>query len=175
MTLLTIVLIGSAGYLLAASGMQSKPGYAKLVMPSWFLTDTKLALNLGPRGLKPVRWITDNIVVASYDDLELSERLILSMLQDLHGVQLRIYEVENNREVFEQAIDESIISLKHDDWQTLLSMREDNKRIVVMQSAHAGVISGLSVLASTPENAFFVNLVGQLNPKSIEILADSLN
>ena len=50
-TILSIFLIGSAGYLLASSGIQSKPGYAKLTMPSWFSTDTIVAINLGPRGL----------------------------------------------------------------------------------------------------------------------------
>ena len=174
-TLLTLVLIGSAGYLLASSGIESKPGYVKLTMPSWFLTDTKLALNLGPKGLQPVRWIVKRIVNGSDDELELTERLLLSVIQDLQGVQLRIYEIENNRPVFEQAINDSVTTLEQAQWQTILKVREDNKRVIVMQSENAGIISGLSVLASTPENAVFINLVGQLNPDSIALIADSFN
>lgn len=173
-TLTALLLIGSAGYLLAASGMQSKPGYAKLTLPSWLSTNTTVALNLGPRGLKPVRWVINRVVEASDEELELSERLILSALQDLQGVQLRIYEVENNRQVFERAIDDSIVSLKQEDWQTLLKVREDDKRIVVMQAGNEDLISGFSVLASTPENAVFINLVGQLNPESIAKIAERL-
>jgi len=174
-TLLSIVLIGSAGYLLASSGIQSKPGYAKLTMPSWFSTDTIVAINLGPRGLKPVRWMIERAVSSSNDNLELDEKILLSLLQDLQGVQLRIYEVENNRKIFERAIDESLVTLKQDGWQTLITVREDEKRIIVMQSTDAELITGFSILVSTPENAVFVNLIGQLNPESIALLAESLN
>ena len=174
-TVLTLVLIGGAGYLLAATGMQSKPGYAKLSLPSWFSTNTALALNIGPRGLKPVRWMVNRVVDASDNELEISERLLLAVLQDLQGVQLHVYEVENNRQVFDQAIDDSLVSLKQQDWQTLLSVREDEKRIVVMQAGDEGLISGLSVLASTPENAVFINLMGQLNPESIAAIAEGFD
>jgi hypothetical protein len=169
------MLIGSGGYLLASSGMKSKPGYVKLTLPSWFLTDTKVALNLGPSGLKPVRWMINRFADPSDQTLELPERILLSVLQDLQGVQLRIYEVDNNRQVFDQAIDDSIVSLSQANWQTLLKVREDNKRIVVMQSADKGLISGLSVLVSTPENAVFMNLVGQIDPDSIATIANDFN
>ncbi|MFT5655625.1 MAG: hypothetical protein ACI9XU_001346 [Arenicella sp.] len=166
------MLIGSAGYLLAASGMQSKPGYAKLTLPSWLATNTTLALNLGPRGLKPVQWIINRTVDGSEQDLELPERILMNVLHDLQGVQLRIYEVENNSQVFEQAINASIVSLKQKGWQTLLSVREDDKHIVVMQAEEEGLISGLAVLVNTPENAVFMNLVGQISPESIALIAE---
>ena len=173
-TLFTIILIGSAGYLLASSGIESKPGYVKLTMPSWFMTDTKVALNLGPKGLKPLRWMIDKALNSSEGELELEEQLLLSVLQDLQGIQLRVYEVDNNRQLFEQAIDESVQTLKQEDWQTLLKVREHDKHVVVMQSGTEKLISGLSVLASTPENAVFINLIGEINPESIAIIADGI-
>ena len=99
----------------------------------------------------------------------------MSMLQDLQGIQLRVYEVDNNRQLFEQAIDESVQTLKQEDWQTLLKVREDDKHVVVMQSGTEELISGLSVLASTPENAVFINLIGEINPESIAIIADGIH
>ena len=174
-TLLSFIFVGSAGYLYAASGMKSKPGYADLTLPSWSTTNTALALNLGPKGLKPVQWAVNRAVRASNKDLELSERLAMSILEDLQGVQLRVYEVEDNRPVFEQAIDESVALMQQEDWQTLLKVREDNKRIVVMHSLEGELISGLSVLVSTPENAIFMNLVGQIDPESVAMIALSLN
>ena len=166
------MLLGSAAYLLAAGGMQSKHGYAKLILPSWLSTNTTLALNLGPRGLTPVKWIVNRTVDASEHELELPERILINVFQDLQGVQLRIYEVENNRQVFEQAIDASMASLKLKDWQTLLSIREDDKHIVAMQAEKDGLISGLSVLISTPENAVFMNLMGQFYPESLALITE---
>ena len=55
----------------ASLRLQSKPGYAKLILPSWLSTNTTLALNLGPRGLKPVKWIVNRAVDASEHELEL--------------------------------------------------------------------------------------------------------
>jgi len=124
--------------------------------------------------LKPLQWTVTRLVRASGHDLELSERLIVSVLQDLQGVQIRLYEVEKNRSVFDQAIDDSVITLKKANWQTLLSARDGDKRIVVMQAGDNELISGMSILVSTPENAAFVNLVGELTPESIEIIAKSL-
>jgi hypothetical protein len=169
------MLLGGAGYLIASSGMQSKPGYTKLDLPSWSSTNTTVALNLGPNGLKPVRWMIKRLINSSDRQLDLPEQLILTVILDLQGLQLRIYEVEDNRPVFDQAIDDAIATLEQGNWQTLLRVREEQNRIVVMQEGDDDMISGLSVLASTSENAFFINLVGQLTPESIAIIAESIS
>ncbi len=174
-SLATLVLIGSAGYLFAASGIQSKPGYADLTMPGWMSTDTAIAVKLGPMGLKPVRWMVDRVANKPGREFDMSKQVLLSVLDDLEGVQLRIYEVEDNRQVFDQAIDDSIVTLKQDNWQTLISVQEDDDRLVVMQAGDDDLIEGLSVLASTPENAVFINLVGQISPESIAAIADRLH
>ena len=174
-TLLTIALIGSAGYLFASSGLKSEPGYAKLSLPNWRSTNTIVVLNLGPKGLKPAQWMVRQVINGADEELDRSEQIILSVLQDIQGVQLRVYEVDKNRRVFDQSIDKSIASLKQDNWQTLISVREDDNRIVVMQAGDAELISGLSILASTPENAVFLNLVGHLTPRSIALIAEEID
>ena len=73
------------------------------------------------------------------------------------------------------AIDETLVTLKRDGWQTLITVREEDKRIIVMQSVDKDTINGFSVLITTPENAVFANLMGQLKPESIALLADSFN
>jgi predicted methyltransferase len=97
------------------------------------------------------------------------------VILDLQGLQLRLYEVEDNRPVFDKSIDQAIVTLKQGDWRTLLSLREDDKRIVIMQAGSDDLISGLSVLGSTPESAFFINLVGHLTSKSMAKIAESLD
>jgi hypothetical protein len=168
------MLIATASYLVVSTGAQSKPGYAKIDLPSWFSTKTSVALNLGPKGLKPVRWAIKHLIANSDHELNLSEQLILTVVLDLQGLQLRLYEVEDNRPVFDKAIDEAITTLKQGDWQTLLSLREDDKRVVVMHVGDEELISGVSVLGSTPESAFFINLVGRLTPESMNIIIESL-
>ena len=174
-TLLTLILIGTAGYLVASTGVQSKPGYAKSDLPSLFSAKTSVTLNLGPKGLKTARWAIKHLTNNSDHELDLSEQLMLTVILDLQGLQLRLYEVEDNRPVFDKSIDQAIVTLKKGDWRTLLSLREDDKRIVIMQAGSDDLNSGLSVLGSTPESAFFINLVGHLTSESMAKIAKSLD
>jgi len=96
------------------------------------------------------------------------------VLNDAQGLQLRIYEVENNQSIFEDAIDESVTALNRENWETIIKVREDDQRVVIMQSLDENLIAGLAVLISTPEDAVFVNLVGPLKPESIAMIAENI-
>ena len=163
----SLLLIGGAGYLYASSGVKSKPGYAKFATPKGASVDTVLSLNIGPGGVGPARWLVEQIAEGSNHEHEMSERVLRSVLQELQGVQLRIYEVHDNQQVFDDFITESVTALKQESWQTLVRARDGNERIVAMQYGDETQIEGLSIMASTPDTALFLNLIGPFNPESI--------
>ena len=173
-TFFTIVLIGVASYVLATTGIKSKPGYANWVLPSWSLSDTRIAIKVGPVGVKSVRWIVEQIVLDSHADVDVSQRALLGVLKDVDGLQLRIYQVTGNRQKFDQALQASVTALKQEAWETIVSVREDNEHVVVMQSQAAGIISGVTVMVNTPDESIFINLVGQFDPQEIVAYAESL-
>ena len=173
--LLVLVLVSAAGCVFASGGIKSKPGYAKLTSPNVLLNDTTLALNFGPRSIKSARWIIERFVNATDNKLEVPIQLLLSVLNDIQGLQLRIYEVENNQAIFERAIDDSVARLNADEWQTLVKVREEDQRVVIMQSGTEELITGLAILVSTPEDAVFINLVGPLKRESIAMIAENIN
>lgn len=168
---ITLGLIGGAGYLLASSGIKSNPGYVKLVLPSHSSASAQVAVDLGPNGVRPLRWFIQR-VVDDAEYLELSQRVLLGVLEDLQGVQLRVYEVQGNRPVFDQAINESVARLTQQGWETLIKVQEDNERVVMMQSLDQEQIAGLSLLVSTPENAVFTNLMGPFSPEALAAIAE---
>jgi len=172
--LLILVLVSAAGCVIGSGDIKSKPGYAKLTTPNVLLTDTTLALNFGPRSLKSARWLIESVVRASDHELEIPLQVLLAVLNDAQGLQLRIYEVENNQSIFEDAIDESVTALNRENWETIIKVREDDQRVVIMQSLDENLIAGLAVLISTPEDAVFVNLVGPLKPESIAMIAENI-
>ncbi|MDG1904738.1 MAG: DUF4252 domain-containing protein [Arenicella sp.] len=172
--LLTLLFIGVTGLVVASTGIKSQPGYANLTLPSWSARNTIVAVNVGPIGFKPVQWLVQRIVEHSDKDLEVAERVLLGTIHDVQGLQLRIYNVNDDREVYDQAIKDSTERLKRDAWQTVVGVREDDQRIVVMQYEEAGVISGVTVLASTPDNAIFVNLLGEFDPEEIARYAEDV-
>lgn len=167
----TLVLIGGCGYLYASSGIKSKTGYAKLATPR---ANALLSVSVGPRGLGPVRWIVEKIAENSGHDHEIPERLLKSLMDELQGVQLRIYDVGNNRQAFDSAIAESVAGLKKKGWQTLLTVRERHERIVVLQYGSDEQIEGLSIMVSIPDNAVFLNLIGPFDPQAIVATANQI-
>ena len=172
-TLLALLFIGVTGYVVASSGIKSQSGYANLTLPGWSARSTIVAVNVGPIGFKPVQWLVQQIVEHSDTDLDVAEKVLLGTIHDVQGLQLRIYNVDGDREVYDQAIKDSTERLKQQLWQTVVGVREDDQRIVVMQYEEEGIISGLTVLVSTPDNAVFVNLLGEFDPEEIARYAES--
>lgn len=157
---LSLILISGTGYLYASSGINSKQGYAQLAMPTGQSAHSLLSLNVGPNGVKPVRWLLKQVVHDSTYTSDMPEQVLKAVMQDLQGVQLRVYEVGDNRQVFDAAIAESVSSLKAKNWQTLASVRDDDVELVVLQYLALEKIAGLSIMASTSDNALFLNLIG---------------
>ena len=162
----SLSLVIGAGYLYASSGVKSKLGYAELAVPKDDNISPVLSVNLGPGGVKPARWLLDKIVKNVDHGGQVPEHMLRNVMNEIQAVQLRVYEVENSQSVFDDAISESIHSLKKKNWQTLASVREDDVKIEVMQYTNGEQLVGLSFMASTPENAMFLNLIGPFNPET---------
>lgn len=163
----SLVLIGGAGYLFAANSIKSKPGYAKLGEPQGESITAVLSINAGPGAVKPLRWVFEKIADNSDHADAIPERLMSSVMQELQGVQLRVYDLGANRQVFDNAIDDSVRALKEKSWQTLVTVRKDDVKIAVLQYPDGQQIAGLSIMASTPEKALFLNLIGPFDVHAI--------
>ena len=173
--LATTALIGTAGYLYASSGMSNKPGYLPMsqlenLAPVQNI-EPLISIKLGPGGVGPVRWLFKQIAFDGGQELEASERIVMSALKELQGVQLKVYEVGENRQIFDQAITQATANLKHQNWLPLLKVHEDDEHVVVMHSGTHEQITGLSIMASTPDKAVFVNLIGPFSADTIAATA----
>lgn len=173
-TILSIILIGGVGYLWASSGVKSKPGYVEFTPPSGSILDLQVAVRVGPHGMRPVRWLANKLTEGSQGRLEMPERVLKSVLPDVQGLQLRVYQVQDNRLEFDQAITDSVAMMRAQDWHMLLRVQEDEEHIVVMHSGGDNEIAGLSVLASTSDNAVFFNLIGPFDPEVIAAAAQDI-
>ena len=165
--LFAIVLIAATGIIVATAGIQSQTGYADMDLPAWYNSDTKIILNIGPIGLKPVRWVIKRGLESSDRPLDTSEQVLLKVLDDVQGMQLRVYGVDRDRARYERSIENSMTALKAQQWHTLVSVREDDDQALVMHYEEDGVITGLAILALTTDNAAFINLVGEFDPAEI--------
>ena len=165
--ILALVLLLGAGYLYASSGIKSKPGFAQLYSPKGAGVDALVSVNLGPGGVGPIRWIFEQVAEQADHGSDEAEKIISSVLGELNGVQLRVYEVHGNQEFYDRAIDQAAAKLRSENWQVLVKVNEDEDHVLVMHTSSGDMIDGLAVLVSTPDNAVFVNLIGPFDPQSI--------
>lgn len=163
----SLTLIGGAGYLYASSGIKSKPGYADITTPSVDSENALVAVNVGPGGVKPLRWFFKQVVENSEHMEQVPERVLIGALQELQGVQIRVYDARDKRHVFDSAIADTVASLKEKNWQTLVTVRDDEEQIVVLQYGDKKQIAGLSIMASTPDKALFLNVIGPFDVERI--------
>ncbi len=170
----SMVLIGGAGYLYASSGIKSKPGYADIPSPDVGSQSALLSVKVGPGGVKPLRWIVEQYAENAGHKTEVPERALREALKDLQGIQLRVYDSSYNREVFDSAISETTAALKQKQWQTLMTVRDEEEHITVMQFTDEDQIAGLSIMASTPDKALFLNLIGPFDVEAIAANARAL-
>ena len=171
---LTVALLLGAGYLYASGGINAKPGYVKLDLPSYREASPIVSVKLGPGGIKPARWLMEQVIDGSDHNMDVPEQVLRNVVNELNGIQLAVYEVDRNRETFEQAINSSVMKLKSEGWQTLIKVRERNEHVVIMQAGDETMIEGLSLLVSNPDNAVFINLIGPFDPKTISKIATQL-
>lgn len=168
-----IIVLSLGGCLASSAALQSQPGYVDLSLPDRLQTSSSLSLTLGPTALIPVRWLISQAVESSDEAGEEANKLTRAVLQAVKGVRIRMYDVDNNGELFDTAIDESVATLKQAGWQTLVKVNEADERVVIMQTGEDELILGLSVLVANPEEAVFVNIVGELQTDDVVMLADS--
>lgn len=171
----SLLFIGGAGYLYASGGVKSKPGYAELVAPQGASIDAIVSVKLGPGGVGPARWIAEKIAATSGHEFDVSEQAFADVLGELNGIQVRVYEVHNNRQAFDTAIAKSVAGLKEKNWQTLATVREDEERVVVMHTGTDTHIDGVSVMVSNSENAVFVNLIGPFDSRTVLAAANHMH
>ena len=169
-----LVLIGGAGYLYASSGIKSKLGYADITPPRVASENALLAVNVGPGGVKPLRWAYEKFAQGSGGQDEVSDRALRSAFSHLQGVQLRVYDASGKRDVFDGAIADTAAALKGRSWETLLTVRDNEEQIMVLQFQDQNKIAGLSIMASTPDKAFFLNLIGPFDIEEIAASVDQL-
>ena len=149
-----------AGCGITASGLHSQAGYADIESPYWWQADSKLNLSLGPLALGTARWIIDED-----EDPEID-----ALLDDVDGVRVSVYTVEDNDDIFEENFAETRKNLNTDGWQHIMRVNDDKSadHSLMFIKSNGEVIDGLVVLSLSDDEAVFVNIIGNIKPDSFD-------
>ena len=82
-------------------------------------------------GVGPTRWLAEKIMEASDSEHEVPARIAKRLLNQLEGLQLRVYEVSGNRQSFDNAIAESVTLLKQKSWETKLNPKSQTFQLLL--------------------------------------------
>jgi hypothetical protein len=167
---LLLAIIGSfllTGCGITAGGLHSHAGYADIESPYWWQADNELNLSLGPLAIGTARWVID-----ADEDPEID-----ALLDDVDGVRVSIYRVEENSDLFKGNFDETQANLRADGWQSIVRVNDDESAdySLMFIKSNGEVIDGLVVLSLSDEEAVFVNIIGNIHPDSFEPIMEQIN
>ncbi|MFT7559011.1 MAG: hypothetical protein ACI93R_000914 [Flavobacteriales bacterium] len=159
--LLFLVLVSACGT--TAGSLRNDPGYADLSYPSHWRTNKDVGLSLGPRLIGLLK------IAAESDE----ERALLAAVQ---GLRIRSYNSEHNGHIIKKSMEESALQLRRDGWVDVIRISDESEHFQVFIKSEQDTIQGLVVLIKDDNTAFFVNLIGNIQPKDFQkVLSTAMN
>ena len=145
---------------ITASGLHNHAGYADIESPYWWQADSDVNLSLGPLTIGTARWVMD----------EDKDPEIDAILDDVDGVRISIYKIEDNSDIFKDNFDETQANLRADGWQHIVRVNDDESTdySLMFIKSNGEVIDGLVVLSLSDDEAIFVNIIGNIHPDSFD-------
>ncbi len=123
-------------------------------------------MSLGPLAIGTARWVIDED-----EDPEIN-----ALLNDVDGVRVSVYKVEDNSEIFKDNFTETQANLRADGWQHIVRVNDDNSAdySLMFIKSKGEVIDGLVVLSLSNDEAVFVNIIGNIPPDSFDPIMEQV-
>ena len=106
---------------------------------------------------------------------------VADILSNLEFIKVRVYDLKGDLEKASSTVDRVSGELKDDDWQTLVTVNdnEENQKVRIMSKSSGKTIDGVVVMVVSPEKeggeAVFINIVGEIDPAKIAKVAETLD
>jgi len=149
MVALVVVLLTGCG--VTTAGLKSDPGYARLALPDYWEADAQFSLSLGPRILNTALSLDDDGDFSAED------------MRKLKGIRIKKYGVDDNEDVLQDYIAKSVMQLKQDGWVQMVTLNEEDERVVIMIKYDRDQVEGMSVISMDAREASFINIIGDMD------------
>ena len=167
-TLLLVITVSFVltGCGITASGLYNHAGYADIESPYWWQADSEVNLSIGPLTLGTARWIID-----TDESPEIN-----ALLDDVDGVRISIYKIDDNNVMFKDNFAETQANLRADGWQHVIRVNDDESAdfSLMFIKSNGDIIDGLVVLSLSDNEAVFVNIIGNIHPDSFDPIMDQV-
>lgn len=141
--------------------LKDLPGYVNFGDLTATYGEPKITINLGGTMLNFVG------MMSSSESPETSE-----LISKLKGIRVQVYGTEDlgegaNLDAAISQFSKVKSSLKTGGWEPVVSVNQENERVLVYMKMDKGNMEGMTVMVVDPEEAVFVNIIGQLNPAEL--------
>lgn len=155
---LVLLLTMLTGCGITAGGLYKHPGYAEIESPYWWQAESEVNLSLGPLLIGTARFAIDE------------DPALDALLDDVEGVRVSVYKIEDNSELFKSEITRTQKNLNADGWHNVMRVNEEesNDYSLMFMKSSGENIEGLVVLTLSDTEATFVNLIGNIRPESFD-------
>lgn len=164
--IITLVLLAMlTGCGITAGGLYKHPGYAEIESPYWWQAESEVNLSLGPLLIGTARFAIDE------------DPALDALLDDVEGVRVSVYKIEDNSELFKSEITKTQKNLNADGWHNVMRVNEEesNDYSLMFMKSSGENIEGLVVLTLSDTEATFVNLIGNIRPESFDSIMQQVH
>jgi len=108
---------------------------------------------------------------------------VAEMLSKLESVKIRVYNTKGDAGSAEKTVNNVTKRIKKDNWLPIVSVNEENEKVRIYMKQTNGIMDGLVVMTvkggfkegESEGEAVFINIVGEIDPKNIQKVTDSLS
>ena len=136
--------------------LKDLPGFVDFGDLSATYGEPKITINLGGTMLNFVG------MMSSSESPETSD-----LISKLKGIRVQIYSTEDGSDAAKNQFSETKSHLKSSGWEPIVSVNEDDEKVLVYMKTVDGNMEGMTVMVVDDEEAVFVNVIGQLNPAEL--------
>ena len=160
-TILTFVL--ALPVMAQTDELRDLPGYVDFGKLNAAYGEPKVQINLGESMLGFVRALAHDEEVAD-------------VLGGLKAVRVHVYRLDGSAEEAISHIEDVSAKLKQDNWEPIISVKDQGEKIQVFIKMTDGVVDGLTMMAAEDGGeAVFINIIGELDPEQLSKVTDALD
>lgn len=164
--LLTIALAALMSLPVAAqtSQLESLPGYIDFGNLDEIYGEPRVMVNIGGSLLRLMS------AAAASDEPEAA-----ALMRDLKGVRIKVYPTGGNLGPALEQMNQARAVLQAEQWEPVVQVIEENEQVQIFMKANEDIMEGLTVMVVNEEEAVFLNILGQIDPKQIDKVMNQLN
>ncbi|EAQ98163.1 DUF4252 domain-containing protein [Congregibacter litoralis] len=96
-------------------------------------------------------------------------------LKNLDSVRVQVYDTAGNTSAAASRMDAVSGKLMNAEWEQVIRVREAGERVHVFMKQGDNRIKGLMIMAVDPEEAVFINILGDIDPAHLETVVSQMN